>query len=134
MTQYLLDTNILIELERSAPPALLPKISAHQGSLWVSSVSVMELFYGAEKSTQPELSAQATRDMLSLLNVADFSSADAEDAGRLRGDLSKTGTPIGAYDTLIAGQARSRGMVLVTNNTREFTRVPGLRFENWLES
>lgn len=132
MTAYLLDTNILIELERSAPASLVRRLGSAQGRLWASSVSVMELFFGVAKSRDSERAEQSTREVLSLLHTADFNEGDGEEAGRLRGELARGGNSIGAYDILIAGQARARGMVLVTNNTREFERVPGLRVENWM--
>jgi tRNA(fMet)-specific endonuclease VapC len=67
-----------------------------------------------------------------LIEVLPFDRAAAEDAGRVRGYLAGLGTPIGPFDSLIVGHARSRGLIVVTNNTREFSRVPGLQVEDWL--
>lgn len=97
----------------------------------ISSISVFELRYGAEKSERRAANHALLDSMLRDFQVANFSEADASAAGRVRADLTKLGTPIGPYDTLIAGQALARDLILITNNTREFARVPGLRVEDW---
>jgi tRNA(fMet)-specific endonuclease VapC len=95
----------------------------------MSAVVVHELFYGAFKS-QRAASNAALIDALKFEVIA-FDKEDARQAGEVRAFLAAKGTPIGAYDVLIAGQAKARGLILVTHNTREFKRVPGLRFEDW---
>ncbi len=100
----------------------------------LSPIVASELLYGAEKSRQPELVRANVMNLFALLEPLDFSVRDAAHVADIRAHLHRTGQMIGPNDLLIAGQARCRGMVLVTNNTREFARVPGLRFENWLES
>jgi tRNA(fMet)-specific endonuclease VapC len=100
--------------------------------LLVSSVSVLELYYGAKKSARLEVNVAKLRAFLEPLIQAPFDSDDAEIAGGIRADLEKKGRPIGAYDCLIAGQALRRGLTLVTDNEGEFRRVNGLRIENWV--
>lgn len=97
----------------------------------VSTITVAELAYGVERSSRPDQNRGAVEEFLALLEVMPLDASAAEHAGRIRAELAITGTPIGAYDALIAGQARSRGLVVVTNNTREFARVPGLLLEDW---
>ena len=98
----------------------------------VSSIVLFELRYGAAKSAQPVRNAGRIRQFLDrAVSVLDFDPADAEEAGEIRAALERLGTPIGPYDILIAAQARRRGAVLVTANTREFARVPGLKLEDW---
>lgn len=92
----------------------------------------MELLYGAEKSAQPERSLVTIEGLLARLDVLDYDLPAAQHTAQVRAELARAGTPIGPYDQMIAGHARSRGLVVVTNNTREFDRVPGLRVENWL--
>jgi len=132
--RFLIDSDILIELERNREALLLAKFIGAQGHLAVSSIAVSELFYGVARS-RSRLQAEASLEaLLANLSVLNFDRNDAEHAADIRAGLHKTGTPIGTHDILIAAQARARGLVLVTANTREFERVPGLRIENWLTS
>jgi len=98
----------------------------------ISSVTLMELIYGAEKSTRPERNLLDVEGLAARLDVMSYDEIAATHSGQLRAELGKAGTPIGPYDQMIAGHARSRGLILVTNNTREFERVPGLRLDNWI--
>jgi tRNA(fMet)-specific endonuclease VapC len=100
-------------------------------SSYVSSVSLMELVYGAEKSASPEKNLAVVEGFAARLEVLSYDEMAASHTGQLRAELARSGTPIGLYDQLIAGHARSRGLILVTNNRREFDRVPGLRVEDW---
>jgi tRNA(fMet)-specific endonuclease VapC len=95
----------------------------------ISSIVVHELYFGAFKSTQIE--ANLSRIERLRLAIVEFDREDAREAGAIRASLSRPGTPIGPYDALIAGQAKARGLTLVTRNTREFARVDGLKVENW---
>ena len=100
--------------------------------LAISSIVLFELWYGAAKSTRPERNAQRIADLLAgPIEVLPFDQADAEEAGAIRAALERKGTPIGAYDILVAAQARRRDALLVTANEREFARVPQLKFEDW---
>jgi len=129
--RYLLDTNIVVFALRERSAALRDRFTAADGQLAVSALTVAELAYGSEKSQRPADNARAVDAFLSLVEVLDFGPAAAVHGGQIRASLAAAGTPIGAYDTLIAGHARSLGLVVVTNNTREFERVPGLLVEDW---
>ena len=91
----------------------------------------MELLYGAHKSQSVRRNLDAVEGLLARLDVLDFDVSAAEHAGEIRATLARSGMPIGPYDIMIAGHARSRGLTLVTYNTSEFERVSGLRLENW---
>ncbi len=97
------------------------------------SVTLGELIYGAEKSAQPELNLTDIEGLAARLEVLSFDEEAAAHFGQLRAELAKIGKPIGSYDQMIAGHARSLGLILVTNNMREFERVPRLRLDSWLE-
>ena len=131
MLRYLLDTNIAIFVLRSRETSLQDRFAGATGQLAMSSISVAELTYGAEKSSRPAENQQAVEGFLAVLEVLPFDHGAAVHAGQIRAQLGVAGTPIGAYDLLIAGHARSRGLVVVTNNTREFERVPGLLVNDW---
>ncbi|BDZ41983.1 ribonuclease VapC [Paraoerskovia sediminicola] len=131
-TLYLLDTNILIALLRRRADAARPRLRAAEGRIAVSTISEAELDYGIERSRHAEQNRQAVDELLSLVEVVPFDSTAAMHAGRVRAVLADRGEPIGPYDTLLAGHARSLGLVMVTNNVREFSRVPGLEVEDWL--
>lgn len=129
--RYLLDTNVLIALLRGASPQLRDRMSAHDGQLAVSSVTTSELFCGVSRSAHPDHNRRAVEGLLPFVDELPFDRAAAEHSGDIRADLARRGTPIGAYDVLIAGHARSRGLTVVTNNRREFERVAGLLIEDW---
>lgn len=131
MLRYMLDTNICIYTIKNNPAAVREKFQQHQNHLCISSIVLSELLYGAEKSSQPEKSLALIEGMAARLEVLNFDEHAAAHAAEIRADLARKGTPIGHYDVLIAGHARSRGLVLVSNNLREFERVDGLRLENW---
>lgn len=128
---YMLDTNICIYAIKNRPEAVLARLRAHEAAgIGLSSISVAELFLDAEKSGSAR-NMVALRHFLEPLEIVDFDPMAAETYGRLRNTLEKVGTPIGPLDTQIAAHALALGVVLVTNNTREFARVPGLPIENW---
>lgn len=129
---YLLDTNVLIALLRDRGDAARPRLREAEGRIAVSSISEMELEYGIERSREPARNRQAVDGVLSLVEVIPFDTPAAMHAGRIRAVLAARGVPIGPYDALLAGHARSLGMVVVTNNVRELSRVPGLEVEDWL--
>ena len=133
MLRYMLDTNILIYTVKNKPEAVRQQFEAHEGEICTSSVTAMEMLYGAHKSQSVRRNLDVIDALLSRLTVLDFDLAAAEHAGAIRASLASDGRPIGPYDTMIAGHARSLGLVLVTNNVREFRRVSGLRLENWAE-
>lgn len=133
MLRYMLDTNILIYTVKSKPEVVRQQFEAHEGEICTSSVTAMEMLYGAHKSQSVRRNLDVIDALLSRLTVLDFNLTAVEHAGAIRASLASEGRPIGPYDTMIAGHARSLGLVLVTNNVGEFRRVSGLRLENWAE-
>jgi len=132
VTIRLLDTNAVIALVARRSDALLRRVEAAEpGSLAVSSVVAHELYYGAFRSEKIAFNLETLRLLFTDLAIIDFDREDARVAGEIRAELKRRGTPIGPYDTLIAGQAKARGLALVTNNTGEFSRVEGLQIEDW---
>jgi tRNA(fMet)-specific endonuclease VapC len=136
---YLLDTNVCIALinpltRRTSEPVRKRFAEAAESGeqVWVSSVAVNELWYGVAKSAQTEANTLRLKMFLAgAVRVLEFGEEDARCAGEIRNSLERTGRPIGAYDLLIAGQALSRKLTLVTANAREFGRVKGLVWEDW---
>jgi tRNA(fMet)-specific endonuclease VapC len=132
---YLLDTNAVVALLRNKPAGVRKRYREALASgdyLAVSSVVLFELWYGVEKSGQVRENTERLRVFLSGdLDLLAFEDEDAEIAGQVRAGLEKLGTPIGAYDLLIAGQALRHGLTVVTANTSEFARVPGLSWVDW---
>lgn len=131
MLKYLLDTNILIYAVKNRPAAVRQRFTRFHGQMAMSSVSLLELVYGAEKSAAPERNLRDVEGLTARLDVLPFDATAATHAGRIRAELARAGTPIGPYDQMIAGHARSLGLTLVSNNLREFERVQGLLMENW---
>jgi len=133
MLKYMLDTDIAIYVIKNRPAAARMQFQRHQGQLCVSCVTVMELTYGAEKSAHPERNLLDIEGFIQRLDVLPYDAKAAFHTAQIRAELEKSGTPIGAYDLMIAGHARSSGLTVVTNNTREFQRVSGIRVENWVQ-
>ena len=131
MLKYVLDTNLCIRVLRDRPKGLREKFNAEASSLSISSIVLYELLYGAAKSARPVENRHAVEAFATRLEVLDFDADAAAHAGEIRADLERQGMPIGSYDLLIAGHARSRGLVVVTGNLAEFRRVEGLRCEDW---
>ncbi|MEK7350506.1 MAG: type II toxin-antitoxin system VapC family toxin [Nitrospirota bacterium] len=130
--KLMLDTDICIYLIKQHPPSALEQFLTHPvGDIGISSITVAELEYGVSKSRHATKNRLALAQFLSPLEVASFDRNAAAAYGRLRATLEQKGTPIGSMDLLIAAHALSLSVRLVTNNAREFRRVPGLRVENW---
>lgn len=129
-----MDTNILIALLRpERRGAVLPRLLALQpGEAVTSAIVAHELCFGAARSARPEENRRRLELLFRDLEPLAFDREDAEAAGAIRASLKALGKPIGPYDVLVAGQARARGLTLVTNNTREFARVEGLAVVDWL--
>lgn len=133
MIRYLLDTNICIYAINARPPAVLARFRQEViGSIGLSSISAAELAFGVAKSGSAR-NREALAMFLSPLDVLPFDATAIWHYAELRADLERRGQPIGALDTLIAAHALATNAILVTNNLREFTRVPGLRLQNWVE-
>lgn len=133
--KYLLDTNICIYLIKQKPHNVLQKFQAHSVSeIGVSAITVAELQFGAQKSQRPAQNQHALEQFLIPLLIADFDYNAAVTYGYIRAALEAQGTPIGPLDLLIAAQAASLDLILITNNTKEFSRVPHLKLENWADS
>jgi len=132
--RYLLDTNICVYLIKKKPPEVLQKFNAYSvGEIGISSITVAELQFGVQKSRYLEQNQRALEQFLIPLTIADFDYQAAIAYGAIRATLEAQGTPIGSLDTLIAAHASSLNVTLVTNNTREFSRVPGLEIVNWVD-
>ncbi len=130
--RYLLDTNILIAAMKGHTELKERLALTPLDDLVFSSVVLGELEFGAEKSAQPERNRARLAELTARLPVASVGAEASRCYGIVRASLEKQGTPIGANDLWIAAHALALGAVLVTDNTREFARVPGLRLENWL--
>ncbi len=130
--RFMLDTNICIYLIEQRPQALLEHFRAFPAEdIGLSVITLAELEYGASKSSQPRRNHDALEQFISPLDVAVFDRKATIAYGKIRADLEQKGRPIGAMDLLIAAHAISLGVRLVTNNEKEFSRVPGLRVDNW---
>lgn len=132
MLRYLLDTNLCIRVLRDRPPGLRERFNLNADALCISTVVLTELLHGAAKSARPEHNRQEVERFAAKLEVLPFDAAAADHAADVRATLERLGQPIGGYDVLIAGHARSRGLIVVTGNLSEFRRVEGLRCEDWL--
>ena len=133
MRVYMLDTNICIYVIKNRPESAVHRfLECAAGDICISSVTYAELMHGVEKSKAREKNLLALTLFLSAITILDFDSHAAEEYGKIRAFLEKKGKPIGPMDMLIAAHAKSEDLILVTNNTGEFDRVPGLKLENWV--
>ena len=132
MLKYMLDTNIVIYTIKNRPTQVRDAFKKHDNQMCISAVTYGELIYGAERSTQAERNLADIERLVARLEVMPFEHHAAEHFGQLRAELYRIGHSIWPYDMMIAGQARALGLILVTNNMKEFERVPGLRLENWV--
>lgn len=130
--KYMLDTNMCIYAIKHKTEAVIKNFLSHVlEELCISAITYAELMYGVEKSMAIEKNRIALSLFLSLLTILEFQALAAEEYGKVRAELESKGVPIGPMDLWIAGHARSEGLILVTNNTREFCRVEGLVVEDW---
>ena len=134
MLKYMLDTNIVIYAIKNRPQQIRECFKKHQGQMCISTVTLGELIFGAERSQQVERNLADIEAMVARMETLPLDNEAAYHFGQIRNELYRTGQPIGPYDMMIAGHARSSGLILVTNNTKEFERVTGLRLENWVKS
>jgi tRNA(fMet)-specific endonuclease VapC len=130
--KYMLDTNICVYLIKKKPESVLNNLNAKMSEgIAVSAITLAELIYGVEASSYPEKNTLALNQFLSIADVLPFDDEAAAEYGKICAVLRRQGTPIGTMDMLIAAHAKAKGLILVTNNVREFERVDGLVIENW---
>lgn len=134
MIKYMLDTNIVIYVLNRKPLDILDTFNLHAGQMSISSITLSELFHGAEKSAKTEQNLHRIEDFCSRLEVLAYDDIASSHYGNIRATLEQKGETIGVNDLHIAGHARSLGFTLVTNNIKEFERVDGLRLENWINN
>ena len=134
MIRFLLDSNICIELIRGRAPAVVARLRRRKiGTIGISAITLAKLQYGVAKSRDAERNTVALAHFCAPLEVCPFDHEAGSSYGDIRTELERAGTPIGPLDTLIAAHAVALNATVVTNNEREFRRVPGLRVENWLK-
>jgi len=131
MIKYMLDTDISIYIMKRKPLAVKRMFNIHTGKICISTVTLGELAHGAEKSEHPRANLESLDGFAGRLEVISYDEAAAYQFGQLRQELK--GQEIGPYDFMIAAHARSLGLTLISNNTKEFKRVAGLRVENWVK-
>ena len=129
---YMLDTNICIYAIKNKPEQVLEKLKQNlSNGVCISAITLAELQHGVEKSMNPEKNSMALLQFLSILDILPFDDLAAVEYGKICAYLQKRGTPIGTIDILIAAHAKTENLIIVTNNVREFERVPDLKIENW---
>ena len=133
MLKYMLDTDMCIFTITRKPAHIKRMFNTHIGQLCISAVTWGELICGAEKSEQVEKNLATLDGFAARLEVLPFDKQASRQFGQVKAELELQGQKIGSYDTMIAGHARSKGLIVVTNNVREFKRVEGVRVVNWLE-
>ena len=134
MIKFLLDTNIVIYVIKRRPLEVLATFNENATRMAISAVTLAELLHGAEKSSQPANNLAVVEDFCSRLVVLPYAEKAAQHYGAIRAALEKIGQPIGVNDLHIAAHARGDGLVLVTNNEKEFAKVPALQIENWVKN
>jgi tRNA(fMet)-specific endonuclease VapC len=132
LLRYMLDTNICIRVLRDRPATVRARFNAEAEGLSISTITLGELLYGAARSARPTEMRREVERFAARLEVLALDSDAVAHFADIRTDLEGRGTTIGPYDLLIAGHARSRGLIVVTGNLREFQQVDGLRAEDWL--
>jgi tRNA(fMet)-specific endonuclease VapC len=131
--KFMLDANIVIYIIKHKPESVLLRFQKYDPSEFcISAITLAEMQYGIRKSSKPERNQMALALFLSNITVLPFDDNAAVEYGVIRAGLERKGTPIGSNDMLIAAHAKALDLTVVTNNTREFERVPGLKLENWV--
>jgi tRNA(fMet)-specific endonuclease VapC len=132
MLKYLLDTNIVIYVLKRRPKEVLDKFNTNASRMAISTITLSELMYGAEKSINTDKNLEAVEEFVSHLEVLPYDAKASQHYGQIKAALEKKGQIIGENDIHIAAHAISHGLILVSNNVREFKRVPNLALENWV--
>src|SRR4030066_443639 len=131
---YLLGTDIIIFCINEKPKSVISKLKKKRlNDIYISSITIAELEFGVENSKFPEKNRVSLLEFLAIFTVLPFDDKDAQEYGKIKVELKMKGQIIGPMDLLIASQAKSKGMILVTNNKREFQRIPDLEIENWTQ-
>jgi tRNA(fMet)-specific endonuclease VapC len=133
MLQYMLDTNICIYVIKSRPVELREQFNRLTEQICISTITLAELYFGVEKSSRRAQNLRAVEEFVARLEALPFSVEAAAHYGQVRAELERAGQLAGPHDMLIGAHARSEGLIVVTNNLREFERIPGLRIENWVQ-
>ena len=134
MIKYLLDTNIVIYVMKRRPIEVLETFNQNASRMAISAITLSELHHGAEKSERVAQNLEVIEEFASRLEVLPYTEKASQHYGPIRSVLEKSGQVIGVNDLHIASHARSEGLVLVTNNAREFERIPALAVENWVST
>ncbi|HPO04016.1 MAG TPA: type II toxin-antitoxin system VapC family toxin [Bacillota bacterium] len=130
--RYMLDTNICIYLIKKKPESVLKNLNLHMDEgIAISAITLAELKHGVEASQYPEKNAIALNQFLSIVDILPFDDDAATEYGKICATLRRQGTPIGVMDMLIAAHAKAKGLIIVSNNVKEFARVEGLELKNW---
>ena len=130
---FMLDTNICIYIIKKHPESILMKFQKYRHqNIYISVITLAELQYGVERSSSKKFNQKIINDFISHLLVVPWGKESALQYGKLRNALNEKGTPVGNMDLMIASHALSQGFTLVTNNVKEFKRVPKLKYENWV--
>ena len=132
MIKYLLDTNIVIYVLKRRPTEVLEIFNKNANRMAISSITLSELIYGAEKSQNVDKNLEAIEEFISHLDVLSYDAKASQHYGQIKAALEKQGEIIGENDIHIAAHAISQGLILVSNNLKEFRRVPNLALENWV--
>jgi tRNA(fMet)-specific endonuclease VapC len=132
MLTYMLDTNTCIYVMKNYPQDLREKFNSLAEQLCISTITLGELHYGAEKSTRRVDNLIAIEHFVARLDVLPFEAKAASHYGQVRAELERAVMPCGPHDMQIGGHARGEGLIVVTNNMREFSRMPGVRAETWV--
>ena len=132
MLKYLLDTNIVIYVLKRRPKEVLDIFNANASRMAISSITLSELIYGAEKSLNTDKNLEAVEEFVSHLEVLPYDAKASQHYGQIKAAFEKKGQIIGENDIHIAAHAIGHGLILVSNNVREFKRVPNLALENWV--
>jgi len=133
--KYMLDTNICVYLIKKKPENVLINLHSNIGDgVGISAITLAELIHGVEASVYPGKNALALNQFLSIVDILPFDDEAAAEYGKICAALRRQGTPIGTMDMLIAAHAKAKGLIIVTNNVREFERVEGLGLENWVSA
>jgi len=130
--EYMLDTNICIYIIKKKPNEVFDRFNNLTiGDVGISSITLAELQYGIQKSSNSDKNRDALQKFLTPIEIIDYGYEATVEYGKIRAELEKNGVPIGPLDMLIASHAKSLNLILVTNNVREFERIVGLKIENW---